>query len=238
MAPNAQYDAVVIGVGAAGSVFVSELTQAGFKVLAIEFGGEYRDHRSEFQENELAMWPLVWDSNNYDVVGDFQGVPNLGCGVGGGTLAWTAVSLRLFEHDFELKRRFGAPAGTSVEDWPFRLAELAPYYTRAERQMGVSGSEIPWGARGQLPPNPPLPLYPGSVRLSQAMSRLGIRSSAGRIATNSRPYLSLSKLRLLSLGLSRRCKIPGRSRVGAARTRTRQPHPAHRHCGYAHSNHP
>jgi choline dehydrogenase-like flavoprotein len=185
--PRADYDAIVIGVGAAGSVFVSELVKAGYSVLAIEYGPHYTDHRQQFVENELAMWPLIWDSGGYEVAGDFQGTPNLGVGVGGGTLAWTAVSLRLFEHDFQFRRRFGTPAGTSVVDWPIQSAGLNAYYTLAERQMGVSGTRTPWDCGPDRHLAPPLPLYDGSIRLAQGMSRLHLRSSAGRIATNSRP---------------------------------------------------
>jgi choline dehydrogenase-like flavoprotein len=182
------YDAIVIGLGAAGAVFASELTRSGLRVLAIEYGAEYRNHSAEFSENELAMWPLIWDSNRYEVEGDFAGVPNLGCGVGGGTLAWTGVSLRLFEHDFEFKRRFGAPPGTTVADWPVNAAELDVYYGRAERQMGVSGSRTAWAQSCRPAPNPALPLYDGSRLLAKGMEQLGLKWAPGRVATNSQAY--------------------------------------------------
>jgi choline dehydrogenase-like flavoprotein len=185
--PRADYDAIVIGVGAAGAVFVAELVKAGRSVLAVEYGPRYTNHREQFVENELAMWPLIWDSSGYEVFGDYKGTPNLGVGVGGGTLAWTAVSLRLFSHDFQFKRLFGTPSGTSVADWPFPASRLNSYYTLAEQQMGVSGAQTPWDCGPEHHLAPPLPLYDGSLRLAEGMSRLGLRSSAGRIATNSRP---------------------------------------------------
>lgn len=188
MRDEAIYDAIIVGLGAAGSVFAAELTRAGLRVLALEYGPHYTEHREDFEENELASWPLIWDSNRYRVTGDFQGVPNLGCGVGGGTLAWTAVSLRMFEHDFAFRSRFGAPAGTSVRDWPFGVDTLRTYYAQAERQMGVAGSNTPWSCGDTDSLHAPLPLYETSKRIAAAMSQLGIRAAPGRIATNADAY--------------------------------------------------
>ena len=42
----------------------------------------------------------------------------------------------------ETTRRYGAarmPAGSTVEDWPFGLETLEPYYDIVEREVGVSG---------------------------------------------------------------------------------------------------
>jgi gluconate 2-dehydrogenase alpha chain len=42
----------------------------------------------------------------------------------------------------ETRRRYGAsrlPKGTTVEDWPFGLEELEPYYEKVEFEIGVSG---------------------------------------------------------------------------------------------------
>ena len=66
--------------------------------------------------------------------------------VGGTTLHYWAQSWRLSPWDFkvvsETTRRYGAsriPKGSTVEDWPFGLEELEPYYDRVEREIGVSG---------------------------------------------------------------------------------------------------
>ena len=67
-------------------------------------------------------------------------------GVGGTTLHYWAQSWRLNPWDFkvvsETTRRYGAaprPAGSTVEDWPFGLEELEPYYDKVEHALGVSG---------------------------------------------------------------------------------------------------
>ena len=66
--------------------------------------------------------------------------------VGGTTLHYWAQSWRLNPWDFkvvsETRRRYGAsriPRGSTVEDWPFGLDELEPYYDVVEREIGVSG---------------------------------------------------------------------------------------------------
>lgn len=189
------YDAIIVGTGAAGSVFAYELTKAGWHVLALERGKHHTKHRQNFTENEMSMWPLIWDNAHYQVEGNgFHGTPNLGIGVGGGTLAWTAVSLRFFERDFQFRSRYGRPVGSSVDDWPLTLAELEPYYDEAEAQMGVSGLRSPWDCEHRREyPNPPLPYFKSSTRLHEGMARLGIRSSPGPVAINSRPYQGRSQ---------------------------------------------
>lgn len=192
---DSDWDAIVIGAGAAGAVFAHELTHAGLKVLLLEIGKHYRDHRAQFVENELAMWERTWDNTDYSVSGDgFTGAPNLGVGVGGGTLAWTAVSLRFFARDFRMQSTYGRPAGTTVADWPLDLQELEPYYDKAERQMGVAGGPMPWDPSGRRrPPNPQFGQYRSGALLERGMERLGIRSAAGPVAINSRRYQGRSE---------------------------------------------
>ena len=67
-------------------------------------------------------------------------------GVGGTTLHYWAQHWRLNPWDFkvvsETTRRYGAsriPKGSTVEDWPFGIEELEPYYDKVEYEIGVSG---------------------------------------------------------------------------------------------------
>lgn len=178
------WDAIIVGAGAAGAVFARELTRAGLRVLMLERGKQYRDHRREFVENELAMWDRVWNNDGYRVTGDgFTGAPNFGHGVGGGTLVWTAVSLRMMEHDFRLRSTYGQPAGSSVSDWPIQLADLQPWYLKAEQQMGVAGATLPWeDPHRPARPFPAFPYYQSSERLAQGMRSLNMRPAPGPVA--------------------------------------------------------
>ncbi|KZL51493.1 hypothetical protein A2T98_01870 [Nodularia spumigena CENA596] len=179
-----------MGVGASGAVFAKQLSQAGFKVLGIEFGKYFQNHRQDFVENEAGVLSLTWSNNQYQVEGDgFTGSPNLGAHVGGGTLAWTSMAFRYFERDFKLKTQYGSPLGTAVEDWPITYQDLEPYYQKAEEQMGVSGSSLPWYLpRTESLPNPPHCYYESSKLLETGMNKLGIRSAPGPVAVNSRIY--------------------------------------------------
>ena len=77
--------------------------------------------------------------------------------VGGTTLHYWAQSWRLNPWDFkvvsETTRRYGAsriPKGSTVEDWPFGLDELEPYYDKVEYEIGVSGQA--GNIRGRIDP--------------------------------------------------------------------------------------
>jgi choline dehydrogenase-like flavoprotein len=52
--------------------------------------------------------------------------------VGGTTVHWAGASLRIQEHEFKAKTHYGAIDGTTLMDWPLMLAELEPYYAKAE----------------------------------------------------------------------------------------------------------
>ncbi|WP_027329791.1 GMC family oxidoreductase [Marinimicrobium agarilyticum] len=185
-----EYDAIIVGAGATGAVFAHELTKAGMDVLCIEKGQHFTNHKEDFYENELETFRLTWDYSDYEITGDaFDAGPNLGAHVGGGTLAWTATALRMFERDFRFRSTWGQPAGTNTADWPVSKRMLQRYYNKAEAQMGVAGELTSWDEPGTRPPvNPPMPFYPSSKALQRGFDRLGLRSAPGRVATNSRPY--------------------------------------------------
>ena len=53
--------------------------------------------------------------------------------LGGSTLHWLGVCLRMLPEDFELRTRYGVG-----RDWPVGYADLEPYYREAEWEIGVS----------------------------------------------------------------------------------------------------
>jgi len=71
--------------------------------------------------------------------------------VGGGTLLYGAVSLRFSELDFRLKSLNDGrtdiaddPTGDvqrEARDWPFTYDVLEPYYSKAERLIGINGTQ-------------------------------------------------------------------------------------------------
>jgi choline dehydrogenase-like flavoprotein len=147
-------DACIVGCGAAGSVLAKELAEGGMSVVVLE-AGDWLDSREDFVNDELSMLgPLDWDDlrivDGKDPIS--TGRVNTGRAVGGSTVHFTAVAVRLHPDDFEIASRDGVGV-----DWPFGYEELEPYYAEVEQTLPVSGprrSKYPSGApypHGALP---------------------------------------------------------------------------------------
>ena len=67
---------------------------------------------------------------------------NAAC-VGGGTLSYGAQAWRYMPQDFRMRSTYGAPQGSSLEDWPISYDDLEPFYEKAEYEIGVSGDYSP-----------------------------------------------------------------------------------------------
>ena len=125
-------------------------------------------------------------------------------GVGGTSLHYWAQSWRLNPWDFQIvsetTRRYGAsrlPKGTTVEDWPFGLDELEPYYDNVEYEVGISGQagnvsgnidqrgNIFEGPRKRGYPMPPLRSSAFTERMTAAARKLGWHPFPGPAAVNS-----------------------------------------------------
>jgi choline dehydrogenase-like flavoprotein len=149
-----EVDACIVGSGAAGSVLAKELAEGGWSVVVLE-AGDWLDSRNDFVNDELSMLgPLDWDDlrivDGNDPIA--TGRVNTGRAVGGTTVHYTAVAVRLHPEDFRTATRDGVAV-----DWPFGYEDLAPYYAEVERTLPVSGprrSAYPSGApypHGELP---------------------------------------------------------------------------------------
>ena len=51
---------------------------------------------------------------------------------------WAGASLRFDEHEFKIKTVYGDIAGANLLDWPITLAEMEPWYAKAEFKMGTT----------------------------------------------------------------------------------------------------
>jgi choline dehydrogenase-like flavoprotein len=124
---------VVIGSGAGGGTVANELAQRGVDVVCLEAG-------SRLTFPDIVNDPPVMDgkmtwTDRRDGPGTW-----LCKTVGGTTMRWSGVALRLQEHELRPLTTYGAIEGASLIDWPLTLEELAPYYALAEAKMGVSGT--------------------------------------------------------------------------------------------------
>ena len=165
------YDVIIVGSGAGGGMSAYHLTRSGLKVLMLEAGRNYDPVTETPMYNTNAEAPLRGASTPdkpfgfYDatVDGGWE-VPNEPYTVaegsdpfiwwrprmlGGRTNHWGRIALRFGELDFKPYSRDGLGY-----DWPITYRDLAPWYDRTEKLIGVSGAAP---ARGLLntPDSPP-----------------------------------------------------------------------------------
>jgi choline dehydrogenase-like flavoprotein len=201
-------NAVVVGAGAAGGIVAKELSVAGLSVVLLERGKWYtaNDCRKDDLRNQRTTVlgnafgpedvgnPRVWvDARGGEHVvrpseGNYQN--NAAC-VGGGTLSYGAQAWRYMPQDFRMRTTYGAPAGSSLEDWPISYDDLEPFYDQAEYEIGISGDDAatPFhGPRKRPLPMPPLPPGREWEILEPAAKRLGLHPFHIPMARNSVPY--------------------------------------------------
>lgn len=134
---------VIIGTGAGGGTLANELAQKGVDVVALEAGGRHlpddyiNDEWPSF--SQLAWLDARTTSGDWRVAKDFAGLPAwIVKAVGGSTVHWAGASLRIQEHEFRALTTYGSVAGANLLDWPITLADMEPYYDKAENKMGTT----------------------------------------------------------------------------------------------------
>ncbi len=161
------FDAIVIGSGMSGGIVAKELCEKGLKVLMLERGNDvdpstdYTDmvmpwefpNNMAIPQDELARdYPVqsqcyalseatkhffVKDSDHpYSTPADKPFTWIRGYHVGGRSIMWGRQSYRLSPMDFEANAKDGYGC-----DWPIRYDDLAPWYSKIEDFIGVSGDK-------------------------------------------------------------------------------------------------
>ncbi len=201
-------NAVVVGAGAAGGIVAKELACAGLSVVLLERGRWYtaNDCRKDDLRNQRVTVlgnafgpedegnPRVWvdaAGHAWPVLPSEGSYQNNAACVGGGTLSYGAQAWRFLPQDFRMKSTYGAPAGSSLEDWPVSYDDLEPFYDKAEHEIGVSGDDsgTPFHApRRRTLPMPPLPPNREFGILEPAAKRLGLHPFHLPMLRNSVPY--------------------------------------------------
>ena len=198
--PSQKVDFVIVGSGAAGGVLAKELSTAGFQVVVLEQGrflsaGDFgHDEIATSQEHALTNDPAR-RPQTFRKTADDKGIKQLsaiyGCCVGGGTVHFTANYWRFHEIDFVERTRRGPIAGTGFADWPITYADLEPYYTKVEWEVGVSGlaGASPFDPPRSKPyPLPPMPVKSSGVIFERAAWKLGWHPFPSPMAILSQPY--------------------------------------------------
>ncbi len=173
------YDVVVIGSGAGGGTLSARLAGLGADVLVLE-GGPKINTLTDFNTHAL---PYEFTYRHVPLMKPgkpgFDGERSRG--LGGKTQLWNAVSLRFSQRDFKGRDHDGAG-----ENWPFDYAEIAPYYDRIEREVGVCGN---YDHLEDLPDGifmPPAPLKCTDLAIKAGAAKLGVNVIHVRKATLTR----------------------------------------------------
>ena len=203
------YDVIIIGAGAGGGVAAGVLAEAGKHVLLLERGRPYayeqvgrdhvRNHRlSVYGHNtgpELEGNPRVFVTAGgvAKMVRPHEaGWHNNAMAVGGGTRVYGAQAWRFMPQDFRMASLYGVPEGSSLADWPVSYDDLAPWYERAEWEVGVCGdgsANRHAGPRSRPYPMPPVPDNPQRLLLRRAADRLGWDTTPVPLLINTVAYL-------------------------------------------------
>lgn len=148
------YDAVIVGSGATGGWAAKELTEGGLRVALLEAGPLFpvegdslapvaidtaerqpiqsrchalTDHTSHLFVDDLDNPYSFPERKPYHWIRSRQ--------VGGRLHVWGRMAPRMSDNEFKAATRHGVG-----EDWPLSYADLAPYYERVERFLGVYGT--------------------------------------------------------------------------------------------------
>lgn len=159
------YDAIVIGAGMTGAYAAKELCDQGIKTLLLERGRNV-EHIKDYPTTNMLPWEFkfrgrvpqdikaanpvisrcyafredamhffVKDTDHpYEQTKPFDWIR--GYQVGGKSIMWARQVQRWSDHDFEGPARDGFAV-----DWPIRYRDLAPWYTKVEQFVGVSGNK-------------------------------------------------------------------------------------------------
>ncbi|MCP3731011.1 GMC family oxidoreductase [Sphingomonas sp. MG17] len=202
------FDVLIVGSGAGGGMAAYELTRRGLKVLLLEAGRDYDPADETPMFNLPAEAPLRGEPTPDKPMGYYDATVGGGWDIpdepytvaegsepfkwwrprmlGGRTNHWGRVSLRFGPYDFKPHSRDGLGF-----DWPVTYDEIAPWYDKVEKLIGVSGGpaqgfeNTPDSPEGCLQPAPPPKPY--ELLVGRAFASMGIPTAPTRAAILTQP---------------------------------------------------
>src|SRR5215470_12657433 len=195
-----EVDFVIIGSGAAGGILAKELSTNGFRVVVLEQGpyltgadmshDEIKVLQEDLLTNHPELQPNTFRKTSAEKARPQRAVAYGRC-AGGTSVHFTANYWRFHEIDFIERSRIGEIAGTGLADWPIGYADLEPYYTKVEWEVGVSGlaAASPFDPPRSKPyPMPPLPVKSSGVLFERGARKLGLHPFPAPMAILSRMH--------------------------------------------------
>lgn len=225
--PQTEVDFVIVGSGGAGGILAKELSVAGFSVVVLEQGPWLEQRHTRHDEFGSQFLYNTWNDffkhpQNYQKTAadapvrssEFVGL-YYGRHVGGSNSHFTANYWRMHENDFRERSLYGAHE--ALADWPISYADLEPYYTKAEWELGVSGTPGPFDPPRSRPyPMPPLPPKSGGILLARGARKLGLHPQRAPMAINSQPYDGRQACQHCGFCLGYQCEYEAKSSAFSA----------------------
>lgn len=178
-----EFDAIVIGSGITGGWAAKELCERGYRTLMIE-RGRMIEHRKDYQYDGVPEWQqpfrgkvdkqlsehnqsvqqksYAYNQANHQYYGNDRDLPYSTADgtdfgwiranqLGGRSLLWARQCYRWSDDDFKANQRDGIGG-----NWPIDYADVAPWYARIEKYIGLSGA---YDGLSQLPDGDFLPPF-------------------------------------------------------------------------------
>lgn len=223
-----EVDFVIVGSGAAGGILAKELSTNGFRVVVLEQGPYLTEKDFVHDEIKVINQDLLTNKPKLQPT-SFRKTPNekakpqralvYGRCVGGTSVHFTANFWRFHEIDFIERSKVGAVPGADLRDWPITYADLEPYYTKVEWEIGVSGlaGASPFDPPRSKPyPMPPLPVKGSGVIFERAARKLGWHPFPAPMAILSQPRAGRSACVNCGFCLAFGCEVGAKSSSLAA----------------------